>query len=70
MICHCEGVKICYKKRRGATVGIKIKIKVKVKVKVKVKLKVKVKVKVKVKFTLGQATKAQRWSRGTTLYFL
>jgi hypothetical protein len=30
----------------------------------------KVKVKVKVKFTLEQATKAQRWSRGIALLFL
>jgi hypothetical protein len=30
----------------------------------------KVKVKVKVKFTLEQATKAQRWSRGVALLFL
>jgi hypothetical protein len=29
-----------------------------------------VKVKVKVKFTLEQATKAQRWSRGISLFFL
>ena len=29
-----------------------------------------VKVKVKVKFTLEQATKAQRWSRGIALLFL
>ena len=29
-----------------------------------------IKVKVKVKFTLEQATKAQRWSRGITLLFL
>ena len=32
--------------------------------------KVKVKVKVKVKFTLEQATKAQRGSRGIALLFL
>jgi hypothetical protein len=34
------------------------------------RLKVKVKVKVKVKFTLAQATKAQRGSRGIALLFL
>jgi hypothetical protein len=33
-------------------------------------LAVKVKVKVKVQFTLEQATKAQRWSRGIALPFL
>jgi hypothetical protein len=33
-------------------------------------LKVKVKVKVKVKFTLEQATKVQRGSRGIPLLFL
>jgi hypothetical protein len=31
---------------------------------------VKVKVKVKVKFTLEEATKAQRWSRGIVPLFL
>ena len=39
-------------------------------VKVKVKIKVKVKVKVKVKFSLEQATKAQRESRGIAVLFL
>jgi hypothetical protein len=38
--------------------------------KVEVKVKVKVKVKVWVKFTLEQATKAQRGSRGIDLLFL
>jgi hypothetical protein len=33
-------------------------------------VKVKVKVKVKVNFTLEQATKAQRWSRGKAILFL
>jgi hypothetical protein len=35
-----------------------------------VKLKVEVKVKVKMKFTTEQATKAQRGSRVTALFFL
>ena len=43
---------------------------VKLKEKVKVKVKVKEKVKVKVKFTLEQATKAHRGSRGISLLFL
>jgi len=39
-------------------------------VKVKVKVKVNVKVKVKVKFTLEEATKSHRGSRGIGLLFL
>ena len=41
-----------------------------IKVKVKVMVKVKVKVRVKVNFSLEQATKTQRGSRGIALLFL